>query len=91
MASGLNERLSSSELCDQLKKQIPSLSETILHQIEENKIDGEVFFSLDDESLRELAPLIGDRLKLRKLITSARETVSVRIQCYIRAPTLSLV
>ncbi|CAI8031483.1 hypothetical protein GBAR_LOCUS17865 [Geodia barretti] len=46
-----------------------SLSESILDNIFEHKIDGEVFLSLNDENLREIAPLLGDRLKIKRLIS----------------------
>ena len=40
------------------------------------KIDGEVFLEIDDDYLREIAPLVGDRVKLKKVIKTAQSTVS---------------
>ena len=67
------EGLSPTTLRLRLKEEIPSLSESILDKILEHKIDGEVFLSLNDENLREIAPLLGDRLKIKRLIS---ETVA---------------
>ena len=53
-----------------LKKQIPFISEGILERSVEHKINGEVFLQLNDEYLREIAPLLG-RLKLKKIINKA--------------------
>ena len=65
------ESLSPEEVCAYLKEQIPFISEGILESIVEHKIDGEVFLELNDEYLREITPLLGDRLKLKKIINKA--------------------
>ena len=57
--------------CAYLKEQSPLISEGILERFVEHKIDGEVFLELNDEYLREIAPLLGDRLKLKKIINKA--------------------
>ena len=46
-----------------------SVSDDVLEKILEHKIDGEVFLSLNDEHLREIAPLLGDRLKMKRVIS----------------------
>ena len=63
--------LSPEEVCAYLKEQIPFISEGILERLVEHKIDGEVFLQLNDECLREMALLLGDRLKLKKIINKA--------------------
>ena len=63
--------LSPEEVCAYLKEQIPFISEGILERLVEHKIDGEVFLQLNDEYLREMALLLGDRLKLKKIINKA--------------------
>ena len=63
--------LSPEEVCAYLKEQIPFISEGILERFVEHKIGGEVFLELNDEYLREIAPLLGDRLKLKKIINKA--------------------
>ena len=65
------ESLSPEEVCAYLKEQITFISEGILERFVEHKIDGEVFLELNDEYLREIAPLLGDRLKLNKIINEA--------------------
>ena len=65
------ENLSPDEVCDFLKKHVPSISDDILEKVKEHKIDGEVFVALNDEYLREIAPLLGDRLKIKRAIATA--------------------
>ena len=65
------ESFSPDEVCDFLKEHVPSISDSILQEIKAHKIDGEVFLALNDEYLRELAPLLGDRLKIKHVIAAA--------------------
>ena len=39
--------------------------------VQEHKIDGGAFVELEDKSLKEIAPLLGDRLKLKRIIKAA--------------------
>ena len=64
------EDLSPEKLCIFLKQKIPTLSEDILTKTVAYKIDGEVFLGLNDEYLREIAPLLGDRMKLRRVLAA---------------------
>ena len=70
MAAGF-EGLSAEEICTYMREQIPSISDEILERFEEHKIDGSVFLELNDEYLREIAPRLGDRLKLKRIIAKA--------------------
>jgi hypothetical protein len=70
MAAGL-EGLSPREICAYVKDQIPSISDEVLERFKEHEIDGSVFLELNDEYLREIAPRLGDRLKLKRIITRA--------------------
>ena len=70
------EALSPEDVSIFLKKEIPTISEDILKKIVEHKIDGEVFLSLNDEYLREIAPLLGDRLKIKRVLTATFAKVS---------------
>lgn len=54
-----------------LKDQVPTLPEDVLQSIVAHKIDGEVFLEMNDEYLREIAPLLGDRLKIKRAIRTA--------------------
>jgi len=65
------ESYSPTDVCVFLKEQIPNISESILEAIEDHKIDGGVFMELTEEYLREIAPLLGDRLKIKRAIRLA--------------------
>ena len=65
------EKLSTVALCDYLNAEIPTLSKDVVSLIQEHKIDGGAFVELEDESLKEIAPLLGDRLKLKRIIKAA--------------------
>ena len=72
--------LSCDEVCKFLEERIPSISKEVLERVKAHKIDGEVLAELNDEYLREIAPLLGDRLKIRRAITaSLNESVSLSI------------
>ena len=60
----------SQEVCTFLKTEIPMLSEGVLTIIVNHKIDGEAFLALNEEYLREIAPFLGDRIKLKKRISA---------------------
>lgn len=44
------------------------LDDDIVETLSKNKIGGEEFIALTDDLLRELFPIIGERVKVRKLI-----------------------
>lgn len=64
------ELFSPSEVCDFLKEKVPGVSESVLERVIDHKIDGEVYVQLNDEYVKELAPLLGDRLKIQNALTS---------------------
>ena len=67
-------------VCDFLREQVPGISEDVLEKVINHRIDGEVFLELDDAYLKEIAPLLGDRLKIRRALTNVlagRSTVSL--------------
>ena len=61
------EKLSPDKVCVYLKQEIPTIAEDILEKVVEHKIDGEVFLSLNDKYLCEIAPLLGDHLKIKRV------------------------
>ena len=66
--------LTTSELCAFLRKNVLSLSESVVFEISSQRIDKEALFQMtemseDDRYLREIAPLLGDRIKLRVAIS----------------------
>ena len=72
-----------------LKQQIPALSGDILEKIVGQKIDGEVFLALDEGSLREIAPLLGDRVKIKRAQAVALSEATF-IPGKVFSPTVSL-
>ncbi len=64
------ESFSPGDVCSYLRHQLPSIDKAIFDKILEHKIDGEVFVSLNDEYLREIAPLLGDRIKIKRVVNS---------------------
>lgn len=77
MAAAIKSSFSVQEVVSFLKERVPTISEDVLKRIEDQRIDGEVFLALDDEYMREIAPLLGDRVKLKKVLNSATSSVSV--------------
>ena len=47
------------------------MSEEVISNIKQHKIDGKIFLQLNEEYLREVAPLLGDRMKLKQVISEA--------------------
>ncbi len=65
------ESLSTCDVCTYLQKEIPTISDNVLEKLKEHKVDGEVFLQLaanDESYMKEIASLLGDRLKLKKVI-----------------------
>ena len=73
------EAFSPEDVCDYLKSQLPSIDQTVLSRSLEHKINGDVFLSLNDEYLREISPLLGDRLKLKRIVNSLMSSVSLHV------------
>lgn len=65
--------LSPLQVSDFIKEELPQVGTEVLQQIVDHKLDGDTFLSLNDEYLREVAPLLGDRMKLKKLIVKLLE------------------
>ena len=69
------------ELCDFLLTELPDLDCEVLDNINRHKIDGQTFLQLNDDYLKEIAPLLADRIKIKKVITAECEAVSGTISC----------
>ena len=65
--------LSVDGLVDLLEKEIPGLEAAVCDNIRKHKIDGQIFIQLNEEYLREVAPLLGDRVRLKQIISSSLE------------------
>lgn len=61
----------SEELCEYLSQSLPDLDHAVLDNFKRHKIDGFTFLQLNEEYLREVAPLLGDRIKIKKIISEA--------------------
>ena len=81
MAAVLSLADSPEKVCDFLKKQIPSVSSDILEAIIFHKLDGETFLGLNDEYLREIAPRLGDRIKIKVIQAALLGNTSVSKIC----------
>ena len=77
------ERFSPEEVRKYVLEKIPQIDANVLDKIVEHKIDGETFLVLNEEYLREVAPLLGDRLKIKKLIVQQQAEESVVSYCII--------
>lgn len=63
------------QLCEYLGEE--DVDEAILISIKKHKIDGLLFVQLNNEYLRDIAPLLGDRLRLKNIITRVLDTPDV--------------
>lgn len=60
-----------------LEENVPGISSDVLSNIITQKIDGEILSELSDSDMREIAPLLGDRLKIKKVIRKLTTIVSL--------------
>ncbi len=65
------EGLSCTELADFMLDN--GISESVIDNFVTNKVTGECCIQLTEMEMKELAPKIGDRVKLRQLITKHKE------------------
>ena len=65
------ENFTVEEVCQYLNESISDIDETVVESFRKHKIDGLTFIQLNEEYLRELAPLLGDRIKIKKLVSDA--------------------
>lgn len=80
------DQFSPAEVCTYVRKIAPTLEKSVFEKLVEHKIDGETFLVLNDEYLREISPLLGDRLKIKRIITSLLSSCE-GTQNYHRRPT----
>ena len=53
------------DFCACLKEEIPDLSDSVVQEILKHRIDRVTFIELTEDNLKEIAPLLGDRMKLK--------------------------
>ena len=63
------------ELCEFLRDN--HVSSDVSDRVKSNQINGELFLELSSDELKEIAPVLGDRVALRKLQTKLADQVSV--------------
>ena len=59
------------DVCKFVKDQFPAISEAVMDEITSHDVDGETFIALDDENLKEIAPKLCDRVKMKKAVQMA--------------------
>lgn len=77
------EEFSPEDVRDYILEEIPQIEKDVLEKIVLHKIDGETFLVLTDAYLREIAPLLGDRLKMKKLIVKLQVVEEPLVSFYI--------
>ena len=65
------EDFSTEDVRTYIQEQVPDISQSFLEALKEHRIDGRVLLELTDEYLRELASLLGDRIKIKRVIRFA--------------------
>ena len=74
------------EVSNFLKTENHAISEEVLTAIVSHKIDGEVFLQLNEEYLREIAPFLGDRIKLKRIISDIQRSLSLASFATVSSP-----
>ena len=74
--------LSVEELADYLEEE--GMDEEVAKSFKENRICGATFLQLQNDELKELVPVIGSRVKVRKLLENAIQVGGLNI-CRISA------
>ena len=59
-----------------VRKELPSLDEDVIGNFKQDKIDGIAFMELDGDYLWELHPVLGDHMKIKKLVRTSVEFTS---------------
>lgn len=65
------------DVVEYLKTELLDLDEDVLENFWKNKIDGSVFIELNNEYLKDLCPILGSFIKIRKLVQISTEPHSV--------------
>ena len=74
MACGSFEKLSPEDVVSYLTEEVPDIDKTVLESFLKHKISGDVFLELTEEYLRELVPLLGERLRVKRAVVKAQTT-----------------
>ena len=80
--------MSVDDVCNFLEDKLPNFNKEVVEAFKKNKIDGTAFIELNDEYLRELCGVLGDRIKIKKLVQRSVEPISLQ-SSPICTPTIS--
>ena len=73
---GKRQRVETS--CEEIKQLLVTsgVSESVVGAIEEHGLTADTIFDLTDEDLKEIAPRLGDRIKVKKVLLTMRNKVN---------------
>lgn len=66
------DSLTPEQVAHYIHTEVPMISLDILETLKVQKIDGEVLLEMSDGDFLDIAPCLGDRLKLKKAVNKAR-------------------
>ena len=71
--------------CEELGEFLVSkgIHSSISTAIVDNRIDGELFVALEERDLAEIAPVIGDRMRLRRILSTLKNSVRICLELLI--------
>ncbi len=76
------ERLNATEVKEFLVDLLhDEVQEESLAVLEDNRVSGKTFFKLDDEDLREIFPLMGERKAIKRTIEEHKPKEVLRLVC----------
>ena len=64
------------DICVFLREEFSSLVEDVIETFRQNRIDGIAFIELNNECHRELCPILGDCMKIKKIVQTCVERIS---------------
>lgn len=76
------EEMEIDEFCDYLLKE-KGFHSDVVTSFNRNRISGATFLDLSEEDLKDLVPVIGDRVDVRKLLVQLKEVKSSRLYNYV--------
>ena len=66
-----------------LAGEVPDIDENVLKSFADNKVSGDLLLDLDDDSLRELILVLGDRIRVKKAIARVKASSGVCVTVII--------
>lgn len=69
------------EFCDYLLEK--GFHSDVMTSFNRNRVSGVTFLALSDDDLKDLVPVIGDRVNVHKLLVEAREVQCTTLYCIL--------